>query len=337
MLEKEVEISISGDEVREEDYAMSIVTLKCGACPYQVKKHLANWNDNALCPRCNSKMTAEVTMQVTVPQQPVQQQQQQVQVQQFPKINADAAIRAAVAEATAQSAMRQSTVSMSMSSVPAQLSQLQPVQLQPQPQTQTVTVMSQQPSAQIPPVQLPLQPLPPQQTVQTHLQQLQPQPPTAQPVLDLQLKNVVQQVVTGTKSSPRGTTIELRPPPEVFMSLQPVSPQQLAASPGGSVSVSVQRQPVAQVTAVSLPKIQLPQHPLPVAQAVAQAPSPASTVTVTTIDIQSQLQNLQPIPQAVIVNSVPAAEVGGRGQGKGHLHFLHNRFFFNFVNHPSFR
>ena len=69
--------------------------------------------------------------------------------------------------------------------------------LQAQPPTQTVTVTSQPPSAQIPPVQLPLQPLPPsQQTVQTHLSQLQPVASMAgqQPVLDLQLKNVVQQV-----------------------------------------------------------------------------------------------------------------------------------------------
>ncbi len=299
---------------------MSIVTLKCLACDYQVKKSLANWNDNAPCPRCNNKVTATVTMQVSVPQQQQVQQPQQ-QVQQMPKINADAAVRAAIAAATAQSSMRQPTVTMS--TVSAQLAQLQPVQIQPQAAPATVTVTSQPPpSSQIPPVQLPLQPLPPQQTIQTHLQQLQPQPPTSQPVLDLQLKNVVQQVVTGTKSSPGGTT-ELKPPPEVFMSLQPVSPQQLAIASPGATTLTVQRQPLTQVTMLSPPQIQLPQHPLPVAQAIAQEPSPPTTVT--TIDIQSQLQSLQPIPQAIIVNSVPAAAVatGGKGQGK-----QKNRHFF---------
>ncbi len=308
---------------------MSIVTLKCDVCSNQVQKPIAHWNDNSLCPRCNSKTTATVTMQVSVPaaaaaaatqpqqQQSQQGQQQAVQVQQIPRINADPDVRAIV-----QNVMRQTSGAVTVASVPAQLSQLQPVQPHQLQAGQTVTVAAPAVAQQLPPVQLPLEPLPPQQTsVQTHLQQLQPQPPQVsqgQPVLDLKLQNVVQQVMTTGKTSGGGSTAgDMRPPPEVFMSLTPVAPQQLVTSPGGT-TITVQRQPPNVVTTAAPPAIQLPQHPLPVAQAIAQAPSPATTVTVTTIDIQSQLQNLQPIPQAVIVNSMSNAgtAAGARGQGK---------------------
>ena len=143
---------------------------------------------------------------------------------------------------------------------------------------------------------------------------------------------------------------ELRPPPEVFMSLTPVAPQQLgglsgAGSPlGGTATLTsgggaIQKQqmvqiqtgpppgPSASATPLAPTTIQLPQHPLPV-QAVAGVTTANGqpAVTVTTVDIQSQLQSLQPIPpQAVtVVNSVvpPAAVTGGLvtvagGKGEG--------------------